>query len=526
MKTWMSSPFLPTPAGTAVQPSTQAKYYYRQQVFSRNPVTGANFGAGKTVNFNFEASPHYFVPQETRIVAKLTVKAANGAKLSKSVRFAADPINAMWSSSMLSINGTTVESHAANCDDVSRIQIRTEQTKAGADGPGSAGLLSLNQTMTREERTSAAVDVAAGGTLAANDANDATTRGVAPELYETTAPRSDKHELLLKNCSADAKNADGSDTEAVEISAPLGQTFAFCRQDKAFIPNVQVQVSLVVSEHFAKDMFFSEQLRGGASSGGVKVAFQAADTGGTAATPILKTAGNDTALTADATLALFQPSVAAVDAAPQVTVDELFLDVMMAVPSSPLGPIPSMQIPYQGIEVYTRTLAAGSSNFTESFSSIPASLSALVVGLRTSTHGINQNRELYSLGGSDTTGIKTLSVQVGSLILPRPSTPLDMSNHQIGRLFADWLSFTGGSYSSGVGGDSLTEFVTSPLVPFRILQSKGEYSSTALIRLETKGDLPANSELVLWVIHSKVFEAFWQQGEIFPNRVIVDDVLN
>jgi hypothetical protein len=44
--------------------------------------------------------------------------------------------------------------------------------------------------------------------------------------------------------------------------------------------------------------------------------------------------------------------------------------------------------------------------------------------------------------------------------------------------------------------------------------------------VETKGNLPANSELVLWVIHSKVVEAFWQQGEIFPNRVIVDDVLN
>jgi hypothetical protein len=101
-----------------------------------------------------------------------------------------------------------------------------------------------------------------------------------------------------------------------------------------------------------------------------------------------------------------------------------------------------------------------------------------------------------------------------------------MSNHQIGRLMGDWVSFTGGSYSNGVGGDSLTEFVQSPLVPFRILQSKGEYSSTALIRLETKGNLPANSELVLWVIHSKVFEAFWQHGEIFLNRVIVDDVLN
>jgi hypothetical protein len=51
-------------------------------------------------------------------------------------------------------------------------------------------------------------------------------------------------------------------------------------------------------------------------------------------------------------------------------------------------------------------------------------------------------------------------------------------------------------------------------------------SPASLEDCAVKGALPANSELVLWVIHSKVFEAFWQQGEIFSNRVIVDDVLN
>ena len=282
----MSSLFMPTPAGTPVQPSTQARYYQRRQVFSRNPITDTNFAAGRTVNFNFEVSgPHYAVLQESRIVAKLLVKQTADEKLSKSVRFATDPISNMFSSCMLSANGTTIESHAANVDDISRIQLRTESTKAGADGPGSAGLLSFNQTMTREEQSSSTLDFAAGGAesdpLLANAAEDATRAALTAGVFATTAPRSDKHELLLRNCSATSKAADGSATQSIEISTPLGQMFTFARQDKAFLPNMQFQVQLVISEHYAKNMCFSETLRGGASSAGVRVAFRAADTGGT-----------------------------------------------------------------------------------------------------------------------------------------------------------------------------------------------------------------------------------------------------
>ena len=81
----MASPFIAQPAGTPVAPSTSARYYYRRQVYSRNPVTQTNFVSGRNVNFNFEASGgHYFVPQESRIVAKLKIKKSDGTKLERS----------------------------------------------------------------------------------------------------------------------------------------------------------------------------------------------------------------------------------------------------------------------------------------------------------------------------------------------------------------------------------------------------------------------------------------------------------
>ena len=103
---------------------------------------------------------------------------------------------------------------------------------------------------------------------------------------------------------------------------------------------------------------------------------------------------------------------------------------------------------------------------------------------------------------------------------------LDFSERQIGRLYADWLSFTGGSASSAVGGDSLTEFCKSPLASFRVLQDPGSYSSTAVVRMETKADVGTDAELVVACVHQKVFEAYWTDGETFPGRVVVDDVLN
>ena len=122
---------------------------------------------------------------------------------------------------------------------------------------------------------------------------------------------------------------------------------------------------------------------------------------------------------------------------------------------------------------------------------------------------------------------KTLSLALGSLQLPIPAYQLNFSKHQFGRLFADWLSFTGGSASNGVGGDSMTEFAKSPLAAFWILQEPGAYASTAIVRLETNGaNTDNNTEMVLWCIHQKVFEAFWSDGESFPSRVVVDDVLN
>ena len=109
---------------------------------------------------------------------------------------------------------------------------------------------------------------------------------------------------------------------------------------------------------------------------------------------------------------------------------------------------------------------------------------------------------------------------------------MQIENLQMGRLFADWLSVTGGSASNGVGGEgsSLTSFAESPLIAIRCLQDPGSYASTATWRFTIDPANPIadadNAELVMWVVHQRVAEFFYQDNETFPNRVIVDDVLN
>ena len=510
----MASPFVAQPAGTPVAPSTSARYYYRRQVYSRNPVTQGNFASGRNVNFNFEATGgHYFVPQESRIVVKLKINANDKTKLEQSVRFACDPVSSMWSSAQLAINGTTVESHANNVDDIARIQLRTEHTKAGADGPGSAGLLSFNQKMLRENyHKNAAAIVAIGdgpapdGTVT-TDAAGALTY-IMGKAFHSDDERSDKYELLVKNCSAIDKRITGADTAAVEISSPLGQVFTFCRQTKAFLPNMQFQITLTISDNYAKDMFYTQVLPPVAGLNAL------GHVAGGPAQPV----------------AARLPEVGEATLAPYVEIEELYLDAMFAVPSVNIPPPTSLQIPYQAVTVYTRSLTK-TQTFTETFTSIPASVGAIVIGLRNSNHGIGINRELYERGAGGPLGakqgIKTLSLSLGSLQLPIPAYQLSFSKHQFGRLFADWLSFTGGSASNGVGGDSMTEFAKSPLAAFRVLQEPGAYASTAIVRMETDGeDMDTSTEMVMWCIHQKVFEAFWNDGETFVNKVIVDDVLN
>ena len=158
----MASPFTAPPAGTEVPPSSDARYFYRRQAFSRNPVTGNNWQGGKSVSFVAEASGgHFLVPSECRLVARLLVKDSTGKQLEQSVRFATDPIHCgLFNAGMLSINGTTVESVASNMRDQSLLQLRMDNTSAGADfGGGTAGLLGFSQKMTQSDEHFSVADV-------------------------------------------------------------------------------------------------------------------------------------------------------------------------------------------------------------------------------------------------------------------------------------------------------------------------------------------------------------------------------
>jgi hypothetical protein len=460
---------------------------------------------------------------------------------------------------MLSINGTTVESVASDMRDVSLLQLRMDNTSAGADmGGGTAGLLGFSQKMTQSEEHLSPADLSAikggnGGIAAGAGVDSSGTTGDAGGWDKASAlqaavptdERSDKHELLLNNCSNKRRsdgvgfsttavaagndyagaNAGSAEPSPVEISAPMSQGFAFMRQKRSFLPDMQFQFSYTINPEFAKDMFYSEMLPAAVSA---------------------VSGANSSAAAA------IVPAVAAAAGTPRVVVQELYADLMYAVPRVAISRGPSMQVPYQAISVYHRQLTANKT-FTEVFSGIPASCAMVAVALRDPAHSTFVNSELYETGGDPNYGFKRFSLQLGALTLPQPAAELDMSEKQVGRAFADWLSITGGGPTNGNGGAlaNLTGWTSAPILGYRILQDPGAYADTLTLRFDLKSalnsvavqaahpdddELKAGAtnrypyqempELVVAVIHQRVFEAFWNDSDTFPSRIVCDDVLN
>ena len=124
-----SGMFETQPAGTPIEPSNSVRYYYRRQIYPATPSTGPNHVAGREVQGRFQASgQHAFVPQESRLVARVRVDKSNnnGATwtqaVEKSIRYAADPLSRLYDQARLSINGTTVDNVSSDVQDIYTIQ--------------------------------------------------------------------------------------------------------------------------------------------------------------------------------------------------------------------------------------------------------------------------------------------------------------------------------------------------------------------------------------------------------------------
>lgn len=117
------------PAGSPVEPTNSVRYYYRQQVYPSTPSTGPSLPAGREVPWRFQASSYAFVPQESRLVARVLVdkSADNGATWARdvepSIRYAADPLTRLFDQARLStctcINGTMVDNISTDVQDIS-----------------------------------------------------------------------------------------------------------------------------------------------------------------------------------------------------------------------------------------------------------------------------------------------------------------------------------------------------------------------------------------------------------------------
>eukprot|EP01045_Picozoa_sp_COSAG04_P008326 COSAG04_NODE_458_length_14025_cov_349.233735_4_plen_280_part_00 len=170
---------------------------------------------------------------------------------------------------------------------------------------------------------------------------------------------------------ADRTAVTGEDgVKAVEISAPMSQGFAFMRQKRAFLPDMQFTFSYTINNDAAKDTFYTE---------------------------FIPSVSSGLAGTATSVNGSILPAIPAATAAPTLIVEDLYADLMFAVPRVSIPRPPSIQVPFQGLSVYHRQLT-NNSTFTEVFSGIPASIGLVLVGLRDPTHSVHNNSELYEIG--------------------------------------------------------------------------------------------------------------------------------
>ena len=532
----MADMFTTPPAGTPLAPNNNVRYYYRRQIQTATPSTKDEHVAGRECAWRFAASgQHAFVPQESRLVAKVRVqKSTDGgatydAAPEASVRYAADPLSRLYDQARLSINGTTVASTATNLQEVANIQLSLEGTKAGGMACGSAGLLSMDQRMHHPDATSSGVgtdtyatDMGTGAVTATPTAYDIAATGNAER-----EDRNMKHDILLQRGSG-----------IHEISSPLGQMFPFFRQNSAFLRNMELDLRLVVSATGAEDALVTETIPAQPRSQGLTVKSDAVSGAGAlfiAADGAGMTGDLDISMAAvnDVTLCQLLPAIGptAVDdntgvAAPvkyRVFVESLFIDAMFAASRTPLPPPVSMQIPYQDVSVYQRTLSA-STEHNITFTGIPPSVTALVFAIKDDRHKFSTNRERYSAGGGDR-GFKTFNMQMGSLSLPQPNYMLDTRNLDAARSYADFCSFVGGDHKDGTSALSYSDWCKAPLLCFRVLQNPQEYSSTVNVTFTTHTASLTSQSLLCFCLHSKVFEAEWQQGESNPSKVLVDEIL-
>ena len=116
-------------------------------------------------------------------------------------------------------------------------------------------------------------------------------------------------------------------------------------------------------------------------------------------------------------------------------------------------------------------------------------------------------------------------MQIGSLSLPQPNYMIDTRNLDAARAYGDFCSFVGGDHKDGTSALSYSEWCKAPLLCFRVLQNPQEYSSTVNVTFTTHTASLTSQSLLCFCLHSKVFEAEWNQGETNPSKVLVDEIL-
>ena len=135
------------PAGTPFAPN-RINNTFTRSVYSRVPISGTQWQAGRTAQFAFKSTSTDLVHlPSSRIVVRMKLTDGNGAEMPPSIRLQSDVVNTLFSQAKYSINGTVVSSCGANYSDLSNVHHRLNDTLSGETTAGSLGMIGFQKKM-------------------------------------------------------------------------------------------------------------------------------------------------------------------------------------------------------------------------------------------------------------------------------------------------------------------------------------------------------------------------------------------
>ena len=524
----MADMFTTPPAKTPVvrEGGHMAGWSY-DEVYPINDITG-NYAslAGREATFRLSVPPgSWIVPSQSRILMKLRIKRKQNdhafvhsagitpSTAYQSLRFAACPTAAMFSSMRFSCQGQTIEA-VTNPHDLHLLR-RKLRALPGVKN-GTLGMENFSQRMDHRPMgpaTTTAIETTNGNQYQVHDEDYNEKQRVITE----SVPLQAQHAIVGSSTylhaqvgGADATDNVSAQCHEIEIAGAI--PLSCWDQEKAF-PYGSYELRATISNHAAKDALYTEAIPSAAS--GSFVAYTAANAAAFHVVQPTNFYGGGAVDNAALTNVMNQGNVCRVRPPVDAWVDtgndelEIFVSevkllLCVAKPQHNTVPSPSSwQCVYDRLQLFHRTLTTGGKSFSENFV-IPPSTRLLFIDMAPNEHTLLTNREMSTLARD----VATLQVTYAGKIYPAPAYQLDMRNSRFSaaRAYNDWLDVIGADVNHPVGSLSYADWCKHPVFAIRLLGEHLEASNNVQLKMSTHAGVAAGTDLRVFTASTVAWE--------------------